>query len=356
MTPRTTSTLRRVLLVFGGWTLYAIVAASVFHAWRSGTGEPTPPWFGLVRFWLITAWLWALLTFPIISAARRWPITAATWPMRIPLHLLFAVITHVTHECTLWLVHPYVRPGPRGVLQTNLFGTLFLDLFVYAALLAIVHAVDAQRQAFRLRTELLEAELHVMRMQLQPHFLFNTLNAVSELVHSDPARAEQALARLGDLLRWSLQTARLQEVTLRDELAALENYIDIQRLRHEDAVAFQVQADPAVLDLAVPSLLLQPLVENAIRHGVRGRSSGLVSVSAGLEGDQLTLVVTDDGRGMREGAHEGTGLRTTRARLAGLYGKAHRIRIGAGTRGGTVVEVRIPARPAPADHAGSLAS
>ena len=303
--------------MFGGWTLYAFLAAYLFYAWRSRTGQPHPPYLGLVHFWLVTCWLWALITLPVVAAARRFPVTPETWPVRIPLHLGFGLVTHVVHTTVLWAIHPHVRPGPRPEMPESLIGSLIFDLFLYAALVAAVHARDAQRQASRLRTELIEAELHLMRMQLQPHFLFNALNAVSELIHIDPVRAERALARLGDLLRWSLQSARLKEVSLREELGALENYLDIQRMRHGEQLIFRVEPGPDTLGLAVPSLLLQPLVENAILHGIRGLPAGTVAIRARREGERLELEVSDDGRGIAPPFREGTGLRTTRARLAG---------------------------------------
>lgn len=342
---------RTVLLVFGAWTLYAFVAAYVIHAWRTRLGEPTPPYLGLVHYWLVSAWLWALLTFPIVLAARRLPVTATNGLSRVPLHLVLAVVTHLAHEVALWAIHPYSRPGPRPQMPGALFGTLFIDLFVYAALVAIAHAGDAQRQAARLRTELLEAELHLMRMQLQPHFLFNTMNAVSELIHVDPVRAERALVRLGDLLRWSLQTARLEEVSLRDELAALEHYLEIQRLRNGEALSFEVDAGADTLGLAVPGLVLQPLVENAIRHGVRGLPHGRVTLRTRREAGRLVLTVEDDGRGLADGFREGNGLRITRARLAGLYGSEQELTIRSSSRGATV-QVRLPARAVPVTGAG----
>jgi len=335
---------RRVLLVFGGWTAYALLAASLFYGWRSRDGVP-PPLLGMMQYWLVTSWAWALATFPIVALARRFPVTPATWPARIPLHLGMAVVMHVAVTVTLWAVHPYVRSGPRPEMPYALIGNLFFHMFVYVALVAIVQAAVAQGQALRLRNELLEAELNVLRMQLQPHFLFNTLHAVSELIHVDPPRAERALARLGDLLRWSLQSSGRQEVPLREELAALESYLDIQRLRHGDDLTFRIEADADTLGLAVPNLLLQPLVENAIRHGVRGRPGRGVTVRARRAEGRLELAVDDDGRGIDPGWREGTGLRTTRARLAGLYGENHALRLEPRPEGGTRAAVSLPARP-----------
>jgi LytS/YehU family sensor histidine kinase len=142
-------------------------------------------------------------------------------------------------------------------------------------------------------------------------------------------------------------------VALQDELAALETYLEIQRLRHGDGLTFRIEANPDTMELAVPSLLLQPLVENSIRHGLRSGSRGKISIRAGREQQTLRLVVEDDGRGLSSGFREGTGLRTTRARLIGLYGGSHTFRIQAAPTGGTMIEIELPARPAPVVRAAS---
>jgi two-component system LytT family sensor kinase len=338
---------RTLALVLAAWTVYGVLLANHVFWVRRMNGLPEIPFRHLLEYQLPEAWLWALLTVPVLFLARRFPVTATTALRRVPLHLAFAVLVHLVGVVVLYLAHPFVRRGgPRLEMPTGLLAGLFFDVFIYAAIVATVHAVTAQGQALRLRNELLEAELRMLRMQLQPHFLFNTLNAVSELIHRDPGRAERAVARLGDLLRWSLQSSSLKEVTLREELNALDLYLDIQRLRHGDGLHLRVAADPAALDLAVPSLLLQPLVENAIRHGVRGAPAGTVTVEARQVDGRLRLAVADDGRGLDAGFREGTGLRATRARLDGLYGEDQEMRLGAGENGGTRVEVTIPARRA----------
>jgi signal transduction histidine kinase len=334
-----------IAFIFLGWTLYGILVANLVYGVRTVAGLPRVSLGNLVRYQLPEAWLWALLTFPILALARRFPVTGRTWWARVPLHLVFAILVHVVIAVTMDVAHPFVRAGgPRPEMPERLLMNVFFDLFIYAGIVATWHAAFAQGQALRLRNELLEAELRMLRMQLQPHFLFNTLNAVSELIHRDPARAERALARLGDLLRWSLQSSSLKEVTLAEELAALEIYLDIQRLRHGDGLVLRVAADPAALDAAVPSLLLQPLVENAIRHGVRGARAGRVEIAARRENGRLRLTVDDDGTGLAPGFAEGTGLRATRARLAGLYGEEQSLRLVPRATGGTSVEVVIPAR------------
>jgi LytS/YehU family sensor histidine kinase len=309
--------------------------------------------WGQVRMQLPEVWLWALLTLPILAAAYRFPVTRSNWKRRAPLHLLFAVGLHFFRVGVMWLVDPALTGSQAHPMPYALVGTILLDGFIYVAIVGVVHAASAQGQALRFRNELLEAELRMLRMQLQPHFLFNTLNAVSELARIDPERAEQALVRLGDLLRWSLQSSRLREVSLHEEMAALETYLEIQRLRHGEGLTFHLDAEPEALDLAVPSLLLQPLVENAIRHGLRGSFRGNIAIHAAREGDLLRMAIVDDGRGLPAGFREGTGLRTTRARLLGLYGESHSFRIERGSQGGTVIEIDLPARPAPVVRAAS---
>src|SRR5262245_18797460 len=222
-----------VALVFLGWTLYGVLTANIHYVFGRSLGMKESFW-RLVRFELPEDWLWALLTFPILAAAHRLPVTRANWTKRVPLHLALATVVHFLRVGVLWLIEPYVREQRGLQMPFALVGTILLDGFIYVAIVAVVHAASAQGQALRFRNELLEAELRLLRMQLQPHFLFNTLNAVSELARSDPERAEQALVRLGDLLRWSLQSSRLREVALQDELGALETYLEIQRLRHGD--------------------------------------------------------------------------------------------------------------------------
>jgi two-component system LytT family sensor kinase len=336
---------RTIGLIFLGWTIYALLLANMLYWIRQVNPDmPQVSYVNLLRWALPEAWLWAILTLPIIEAARRLPVTAANWWHRVPTHFLIAVALHVVFATVMYFAHPYVRPGgPRPPWPRNLVSGYFFVWFIYAAIVATWHAVHAQGQALRFKNALLEAELRTLRMQLQPHFLFNTLNAVSELIHRDPARAERAVARLGDLLRWSLSSSSLREVSLREELAALDLYLDIQRLRYGDDLSLTVEAESAALEVAVPSLLLQPLVENAIRHGVHG-ARGAVAVDARRENGRLLLRVADDGRGLSPDFREGTGLRATRARLAGLYGDDHALRFTGGPDGGTTVEVTIPAR------------
>jgi LytS/YehU family sensor histidine kinase len=211
--------------------------------------------------------------------------------------------------------------------------------------------------AAKLDGELRAAELENLKAQLQPHFLFNTLQAISTLIHRDPPAADRMLTDLSDLLRVSLRHTAAQEVPLRDELGFLTRYLDIMRVRFGDRLTIEVGVDPGLLDAMVPSLVLQPLAENAIRHGMEDRSdAGRVEIRARREADTLILEVLDDGPGLRSGVSpgdgDGIGLANTRDRLARLYGSAYSVATRparepeAGTTGkqGLIVQVTIPFR------------
>ena len=212
-------------------------------------------------------------------------------------------------------------------------------------------SAHARADSAQLESQLAEARLDALRRQLDPHFLFNTLNAVSALVERDPRGVRRMIGQLSDLLRHSMDTASAPEVPLRQELELLERYVDIMRVRFDDQLEVETKADPRALDALVPNMILQPLVENAIKHGAeQNDDGGRVDVEAVLDGDTLVLRVRDDGPGMapwsvQAGASvngSGVGLRNTAARLAHLYGSAQRFSVGPAPDGGTVAEVRIP--------------
>ncbi|HKG95416.1 MAG TPA: histidine kinase [Gemmatimonadaceae bacterium] len=203
------------------------------------------------------------------------------------------------------------------------------------------------RDREQLETKLAQAQLQSLRLQLNPHFLFNTLNGITALIGVDALAAERMVSGLSDLLRLSLRNAGEQEVPLERELEVLRHYLDIQLIRFEDRLTVDMDVDPAAMRGLVPNLLLQPLVENAIRHGIAPRAApGRVLVRAHRGNGILRLVVADDGVGPRgsQPPVEGTGLGNTRARLQHLYGPHHRYSAGPGERGGFVVEVEVPYR------------
>ena len=218
------------------------------------------------------------------------------------------------------------------------------NLFLYLMLVGVGHAlVFAQR--YRERDEqLARAELRSLQMQLHPHFLFNTLNTVNALVRTDPDAAERMIARLGVLLRHALDGVGVQEVPLDEELDMLRTYLEIEQVRFEDRLRVEWDVDAATCAARVPHLLLQPLVENAIRHGIAPRAAeGTIRIAASRRNGSLRLAVRDDGVGMRPGAApEGVGLANTRTRLRMLYGERQSLAVRDAPGGGVHVEIELP--------------
>ena len=209
-----------------------------------------------------------------------------------------------------------------------------------------------ERQALRLQARLSEARLEALASQLRPHFLFNTLNAISVLMHRDPRAADLMLTRLADLLRATLRTPCTREVPLRTELELLRRYLDIMRVRFGPRLAVEEAVPPELEDVLVPPFLLQPLVENALEHGIERRSgTGRVRLTAKAVEGRLRLTVWDDGPGVGPARHEGVGLSNTRRRLEQLYGSAGKLELSSEAGDGTRASVELPLRRAPAPRA-----
>jgi LytS/YehU family sensor histidine kinase len=204
-----------------------------------------------------------------------------------------------------------------------------------------------------LATELVQARLQALRMQLNPHFLFNTLNTISALIHENPDAADRMIVRLSELLRRTLDRGDVQEVPLREELEFLRSYLDIEQMRFPDRLTVTFDIEPKTQELLVPQLILQPLVENALRHGILPREeAGRVEISARVvDGQHLELKVRDDGSGLPAAngspGREGIGLQNVRSRLAQLYGAAQQLEIGNASTGGVEARIRIPCSTIP---------
>ncbi len=227
---------------------------------------------------------------------------------------------------------------------------------VYWVIVCLAHAVayhrrgeERQRRAAALEASLSQARLQALQAQLQPHFLFNTLNAIATLVHKDPRAADEMITNLSELLRLALDGSAQQEVSLRRELELLDRYLEIQQVRFGARLKVERELDAAALDARVPTLILQPLVENAIKHGIEPRAdTGVVGITARREGSVLRLVVRDTGGGLaaprQPRDREGIGLANTRARIEALYGSAGRVTLRNGAEGGFSVEMEMPFR------------
>ncbi len=302
---------------------------------------------------------WILLTPPLLQLIGRLPARAGRRGVAITLatHAGLALALSLVDGLWGWLAIGWLGAN-RSALSLPLWclGRLDQSLFLYLSLAGGALVLRRRREldalalrGARLEGRLLGARLHVLALQLQPHFLFNTLNAVSELVHRDAATAAGLIRRLRTLLDRSMADDTGQEIPLREEVDLLEAYAEIQRVRFAGALTVEVTIDPALLDLVVPRLVLQPLVENAIRHGTSQRAAaGRVAVRGRRQGALLVLEVENDGRGLIPGpVREGVGLGNTRARLHELYGADARLELGTAPRGPTLARIELPLRSGP---------
>jgi hypothetical protein len=311
----------------------------------------------------IYALTWAAFTPFVLSAGRRWSLGGGSWRRTIPPHLARMVLLAPAQIVTTYTLHylglVLVGRQPPGTLGSFLvglsggivWGTLTGSLY-YWIILGIQAAFIYQRMyrdqrvaAAQLEGRLTEARLEALRLQLHPHFLFNTLNAISAFVDADPVRARRMIARLGELLRRTLDGGHTAELPLSKELDLLAPYLEIQRIRFGDRLSIELDVPDGAGDALIPTLMLQPLVENAVEHGVkRMRDAARVRLTAARAGDRLRLEIADNGPGPAGGG-EGVGLANTRARLAGLYGDAHRFELRAADTGGTLVVIELPFKP-----------
>jgi hypothetical protein len=298
---------------------------------------------------------WFLFTPLVAWMARRFPLVPPTRGALLA-HTLAALALAPVHSA--WWTWLMITMRPYDAMGTTSFAKGFsgivlsggpLQLMVYVGVLAAIHAADyyekfreRERAAARLEVSLVEARLHALELQIQPHFLFNTLNSVSALVRAgEPALAVDMIAGLSDLLRYTLDHAGAQRVALEEELAITRRYLEIERGRFPDRMAFEVEAAPEVRRAAVPTLLLQPLAENAIRHGIaRVVAPGRIAIRAFREGERLRIDVFNTGalRPRREG---GVGLRNTADRLRHMFGDAQSFELRA-AEDGVVASLSMP--------------
>jgi signal transduction histidine kinase len=310
----------------------------------------------------LALWYVAALLMPaIVWAARRYPFDTGHKVRAIAAHsigaLTFAAVHFVSLTAVRFLLSPDGGKWPgaswAAFLQRRIFEQLDWSLMVYAVIVGVSHALalyhesqERKLKAAQLETRLVEARLKTLEAELHPHFLFNTLHAISTLVHRDPESADRMISRLSDLLRITFDRTGEPKVSLKDEIDFLQKYLDIEQTRFQDRLTVQVSVDPDALDGEVPRMILQPIVENAIKHGIAGRQGGNeILIAAGRDGDRLWMQVRDNGAGLQvrtlKALRTGIGLSNTRARLECLYGRHYRLEFS-DRHGGLSVLIAIP--------------
>jgi signal transduction histidine kinase len=345
---------RPVLWTLAGWALCAVVFATQSHVAATVRGQPLP-WGGALAAWSVWSAAWALLTLPILRLAERVLFERRIFWRALAVHSAGSVGSVLFHMALYAAAAPLVgAPGFNagwGATYARLLATAFLpSLAVYWVLVGAVQLLrlqravhERERRHLSLEAQLAEARLLALKSQLQPHFLFNTLNSIAVLIGDDPAAARHMLQLLCGLLRKMLDNDGSREVALREELEFIASYLEIEQIRFADRLSYQVDASPAVMQARVPSLVLQPLVENAIRHGVARRARpGRIVISARAEDGMLRLAVSDNGAGLGRHMKWGIGLSNTRARLQQMFGANHALAIGDNPDGGTLVSLAIP--------------
>lgn len=355
---------RRWRLVTAVWASVALFSVAQIYIARTALGHP-PPIVPLLVLELPVWAFWALLTVPIVMLARRFPLDRRRVARSVVLHACAATAVAVASVAFLTLWYQAFNPYPlTGASVSAWFWQYFRQHFIvgfmiYWAALGVYHAFtnyflyrERELETSRARAQLTEARLQALKMQLHPHFLFNTLNSVSALVEEQPDVARRVIAELASLLRASLRTDGLHVVPLEDEMSFLERYLTIERIRFGNRLEVAVHIEPDARRAAVPSFVLQPLVENAIRHGIaRRENGGHMWISAERVNGCLLIHVMDDGPGVpRQPVREGIGLANTRRRLGELYGTEQSLALCERPGGGLDVRVEIPYRVLEAGH------
>jgi len=341
-------------IIFAGWTLLAVLLAGSNAIYRATVGVPTG-FLANLRTSLVDYWIWAALTPIIFFLAQRFPFKRESWAGTTALHFVFYLALTLAHEvlAQLFRLPDYVPASYHGsVLWLRLISSLYNDLWMYWPAIVIWSMIEyyqryreGDMRTAKLKEQLTRAELQALRNQLHPHFLFNTLNSVASLMHEDVDAADDMLGDLSLLLRAYLTESDAQEIELRQEIGLLETYIRIQKRRFEDRLTAVLDVPEELLDAAVPALLLQPLVENSIIHGIAPRAlPGKVRVTARRDGKMLRLEVADDGIGLPDHHAERIGLSNTRSRLRQLFADRCTFEMTNANGGGVVVKIGIPLR------------
>ena len=344
--------LLRLGLIFGAWTAFALVAIVNVYLVRSKLGMTGDIWKTAAEI-VLESWVYAALTPPVLYVAHRFPFTAKDWPKTVVIHFFcYLAFSWAAVGLDELLKVPMMLPKQfqGSTVWFRFLHTFYDSLWMYVPLIALSAAyeyyarfTEGDKRAAQLEAQLTRAELEALRNQLHPHFLFNTLNSIASLMHEDVQGADDMIADLSYMLRAYLRDTNEQEISLRQELDLLETYLRIQKRRFEDQLSYTIDVAETLYNAAVPTLLLQPFVENAILHGIAPRCSpGHVTVSARQHGGHLLLIVADDGVGFTPSGNVGIGVGNSRSRLKQLYGEDQSVELVSAPGQGTTVTVKLP--------------
>ena len=349
----------RVSFGFLVWTLLGISFA--LSAYLNAVRDNASVSFKrTVTGYLADFWLWGMLSPLIFRFARQYELRDR-FPRNLFIHLaisiVFALIVLSAASPLTWYLG-YVNlvryPTLFILWRNNAFGIYYFHqgLTIYWTTLVVAHALhyyrglrEEEARASRLSAQLAQAQLQALRMQIHPHFLFNTLNSIAALLHKDVETADRMIARLGDFLRSTLSRSESQTITLGQELEFLKCYLDIERLRFQDRLTVNLEIDPQTLEVLVPNLILQPIVENAVQHGIaRQTDAGLIMIRASKLQDRLLIEVEDNGPGLNanQNGSSGIGLKNTKSRLQQFYGDDFSFQLGSANGRGVLVSMNIP--------------
>lgn len=355
--------LQLIVIFSAAWILLAFLFSGLLYLSHIRTDRP----FGWEIFFSIQfrIYSWAILSPLIIFFAKRFRFGKRNWWRLLPVHFIGAVVFLLLHAVIYVIYQQIVHPGIIAhnggfwafTLGTRLNQAPLLDLTIYFFVLSCFYVVDYYRhfqveqlKSSELKAALATSQLNALKMQIHPHFLFNTLNSISALMHEDVKAADKMVARLGDFLRMTLENSGDREVSLKQEMDFVRRYLEIESVRFQDRLVVKMNIEPETLAARVPNLILQPIVENAIKHGIsRQTDAGSLIISSERQGDRLQIRVEDSGPGLkpsngnRKGSESvGIGLANTRARLAHLYKENYRFEIKNAVPHGLIVTLEIP--------------
>ena len=350
----------RWCLVLLFWSLIGLIFGTQLHTYMSRSNYPIS--WASVFIWEGLRWsLWAFLSPLIFLLCRKFPIQPNRKIQRILIHLVASLAVSFLHlvlfSTLYWLQTKFApslsAPKPFStdffiIFHSTFTLTFHVGVLVYWGILLGYEAIENSRRASLLEAQLAQAELGALKMQLHPHFLFNTLNSISALLHQDPEAADEMIGELGDFLRLTLKNPGAQEVSLQEELKFLRSYLEIERVRLQNRLTAKFDVDAETLDAQLPNLILQPLIENAIRYAIAPRTApGRIEIRTRKKNGRLEIEVLDDGPGFSEDSglvtnSTGIGLSNTRARLKQMYGSKQDFQLKNRPEGGLSIHIEIP--------------